>query len=786
MTFNRRWIEPEPVPVPAEILDLVSGSPLLAQILWRRGMRSPEAARAFLDPDCYTPSPPSELPGLSATADRLEAAIRRGEQICVWGDFDVDGQTATSVLVSTLRDLGARVSYHIPVRGPESHGVSLPVLQQVIDAGARLVLTCDTGIAAHDAARLAAQHHVDFLITDHHELPPSLPEAAAIVSPRLLPAAHPLAALPGVGVAYKLAEELFNRAGCPEKAAALLDLAALGIVADVAALLGDTRWLLQRGLARLRASPRPALAAMLEFAGIDPLNITEDHIGFSLGPRLNALGRLSDANPVVEFFLSSDLPRVRVMAQHLEGLNAERRLQTSQVFKAALDAVEADPTLLQSPVLVLAHPAWPAGIIGIVASRLVDLYQKPVVLLTAPPGESARGSARSVPGVNITALIAAVHAAQPGLVLNFGGHPMAAGLSLSPGSLETFRRALWHEAARQLGEQPGFELQVDGELPLASAGLEFAEKLEQLAPFGPGNPSLVLVARDLRLVRRAVLGSESEHLALTIADDTGESRRVIWWNGAGRPLPEGRFHLAYTLRPTTFNGRREAQLQWVDFQPAGDAPVILESPSIRLQDFRGLEHPLPHLQSLLANSQAQLCCQGEAKSRLIAYGLQPLYPHEIGSCEHLVLWTTPPGRDDLSRLLRRASPSTITVFAVDPETAALDAFLKRLAGLVKYIISHESGQASLLALAGACAQTGVAVQFGLDWLQARGHIRWHVTSRSTILLEPGAGRVPEVLKEITPKLQQLLEESAAFRAWFKTAPQHDLEPLLTFRSGEKD
>ena len=383
----RHWLEPQAIDLPQDLQAAVGGHPLVAQVLARRGILTPAAAAAFLDPARYIPCPATALPGLSAAADRVEAAIRRQEPICVWGDFDVDGQTSTTVLVSTLRDLGAAVTFHIPVRARESHGVNLPVLSEILAGGARLVLTCDTGIDAHAAVDFARSRGVDFVITDHHALPPSLPQAAAVVNPRLLPAGHPLGTLPGVGVAYKLAEELYRRFGREGEALPLVDLAALGIVADVAVQTGEARYLVQQGLAALRQAGRLGIKAMLEAAELHPAWLTETHIGFELGPRLNALGRLSDANISVEFLTTHDPGRARLIAATLEGLNTRRQLLTNQVFQAAQAQLENDPSLLEGAALVLAHPAWPAGVIGIVASRLVERYNRPVVLIADPPDE---------------------------------------------------------------------------------------------------------------------------------------------------------------------------------------------------------------------------------------------------------------------------------------------------------------------------------------------------------------------------------------------------------------
>ncbi len=520
----RTWSEPPEVSAPPSLAAAVGGHPLVAQALAHRGIQDAESARAFLDPAAYVPSPPEELPGLAAAAGRLQDAIRRNERICVWGDFDVDGQTSTTLLVSVLRDLGADVSYHIPVRASKSHGVNLPVLQKIIESAHKpqVLLTCDTGISAHESVAYAQQSGVDVLITDHHDLPPTLPQAFCVVNPKLLPQGHPLGSLPGVGVAYKLAEYLLRHAGGVDTLERQLDLAAMGIIADLALLQGDARYLVQRGLQSLRNPHRLGLQAMLELAELDPTWLSEEHIAFVLAPRLNAMGRLSDANPVVEFLTTQDAGRARLLALEMEGLNARRKLLTDQVYQAALAQVDQDNSLLDSAALVLAHPAWPAGVLGIVASRLVERYHKPVILLASPTGELARGSARSIEGVDISAAIRA----QQEMLAGFGGHPMAAGLSIEPQRIPEFRRALSRSVQAMLGQAPQRPpLQIDAYLTLDEINLELVADLERLAPFGPGNPPLVFASRGLRLLSQTPIGRDAEHLLLTVEDEHGQTRQ---------------------------------------------------------------------------------------------------------------------------------------------------------------------------------------------------------------------------------------------------------------------
>lgn len=764
----KTWLEPQSVVVPEVLRATVGGHPLVAEILARRSISDPLSARAFLDPEHYTPARADELPDIDQAVERIIKAVDRGETICVWGDFDVDGQTATTLLVATLHELGGKVIYHIPVRASEGHGVNIPALARLIDQGIGLLLTCDTGIAAQEAIDYARKRQVEVIVTDHHDPPPTLPNALAVINPKLLPAGHPLATLPGVGVAYKLAEALCQQRGRQGEADQHLDLVALGIVADIALLAGDTRYLLQRGLARLRQTTRPGLQAMLDLAEINPAWLNEEHIGYELGPRLNALGRLADANLAVEFLTTTDPAQARILATQLEGLNARRKLLTDQVFQGALTQIERDASLLHDPVLVLANPAWPAGIIGIVASRLVERYQRPVVLISAPPGQLARGSARSVEGCNITAAIAA----HQHMLVGFGGHPMAAGLTIEPERIPEFRRALSRTVAKMLGDEAREEtLQIDGLLPLTDLSLEIVADLERLAPFGPGNPAPILVSPNLSLKDQRSVGRTGEHLLLTVEDKAGGQWRVIWWQGAGWPLPEGRFDLAYRARATTYRGQRDLQIEWLDGRVIEEAPTPIQPlpPAIEVIDYRRQPQPLSLLEELQRQGEVQIWSEADHRKELAGRDRYELTP-----CSALAVWTTPPGRQELETVLERARPRTVYLFGVDPGLDHLERFLRRLAGLVKHALSRQGGRTRLSALAAATAQREATVRLGLAWLAARGHVVLEMVD-DEIQLAPADGEASADLAEITGQLKALLQETAAYRAYFARA---DAEALL--------
>jgi single-stranded-DNA-specific exonuclease len=741
-----RWLDPQPVDVsPLAPLDL---PPLLAQTLIRRGISRPEEAEAFLHPE-KTPSTP--FPEIEKAVDLINLATRKHERICVWGDFDVDGQTSTALLVQTLQALGADVVYYIPIRGKESHGVHIESLKPILDGGVKLLLTCDTGITAHAAIDYCNSRGVDVIVTDHHDLGETLPDAKAIVNPKLLAEDHPLKNLAGVGVAYKFAEALLANYQLPITPKDLLDLVALGLIADVALLRGETRSLVQKGIQALRSTNRLGLKRMAELSNTNLEALTEETIGFTFAPRLNALGRLSDANPAVELLTTNDPSRARVLAAQIEGLNAQRRLLTSQVTEAAEAQLRNNPDLLTEPAIVLSHPDWPGGVVGIVANRLVDRYHKPALLLTEGEDGILRGSARSVEGLHITEAITA----NKDLLLGFGGHPMAAGISLTKDNLSAFRRGLGKAIEKQLGEIIREEptLQIDAWLDLPEINLELADALERLAPFGAGNPKLTLATRGVTLKSVAEIGKTKEHLRLTVADEAGNAQSILYWGGAGEPLPEtdSKFDIAYSLRASTFRGQKQASLQFEEFRVIEERPVEVQAREVEIRDWRLETGRLNSLQpNVLIWAEGADKAKGKPRT-------------ELSQADEFAIWTMPPSPADLRAALEVVKPKVVYFFATLPEEFKTDAFLARLAGLVKYAINNKDGRVSIHELAAATAQRVRAVQIGLEWLAAGGHVTVS-GEEEALLLSKGNGETNQYLrKELYVAVRGILQETAAYR-----------------------
>jgi single-stranded-DNA-specific exonuclease len=547
----------------AEQLDL---SEPVAITLVRRGYRTPEQARAFLEAD--ESHDPGEFQSMAVVAARIRAAIAAGERITVHGDFDVDGVCATAILVGALRELGADCDWLIPDRLADGYGLSAPNVELLAERGTKLLVTVDCGVTAVEEVALAKSLGIDTIVTDHHQAGDELPDCP-ILHPEI--DGYPFTELCGTAVAWKLASALrasgAGSSGTPRECepgdtvpdavqVADLDLVALATVADVVPLVGENRSLVKRGLEQVRLMRRPGIRALVEAAKCEPTRMDEGDLAFRLAPRINAAGRLYRADAGVELFLTDDPGRAAEIANELSRANGERRATEREVDGAAETARRALPDALrQAPALVVAGEGWHPGVIGIVASRLVERHHRPAIVVSLDGEGGGRGSGRSIPGFD---LLAALEACSEHLT-TFGGHRAAAGLALEAESLDAFREAFAAHAAAVLGPDDLTRTErIDAMVGGADLGLDLAEELGRLAPFGMGNPGVRLLVpgarvRDVRPMGEAGKHSRfnlhsGAHRALGVAfgrsqlgvgaEDTVDAAvrlEVNHWNGAVEP-----------------------------------------------------------------------------------------------------------------------------------------------------------------------------------------------------------------------------------------------------------
>jgi len=715
--LSKRWIEPEPIVIPDSLQAYYDISPYLAEVLAKKGIIDEANAIPFLDYTKYTPTDPSELPGVEKAAECILRAIHEKKRIGIWGDFDVDGQTSTALLVSFFRNLDVPVQYHIPIRSEESHGILKEPLQDFLSGGVELLITCDTGISAHAALNFATHNGVDVILTDHHTPPQILPNVFSIINPHFVDAKHAFSALSGVGTAYiltrRLAEEL-DMLNTWEKSA--LDLVAMGTIADMAPLVKENRYMVQYGLELMRKHARLGIQELLATSGTTVERLDEQDISFTIAPRLNALGRLGDANPMVEFLLTDDLALARRTATELEGLNNQRKMLVNQVYQAAVAQIEQDSAFEKKNIIILSNPAWPAGVLGIVANHLVDAYGKPAILLTADSSGNLKGSARSIQGINITDLLKA----NGELLLSFGGHAMAAGLALRRENLERFLQNM-HTSIASIADVQQLEatLAIDAYLPLENVTEPFMQVLDSLAPFGAGNPSPIFLAEHLHVVNSKYLDRDKVHRSIQVATADGQSYEVKWWHAFDTPLPSEEINLAYSIRRSIFRGEAKIEIEWVDAHSAVvESPVDLTSqPIVAIHDFRFSKAPKD---DLLAFMQANHpVCWGEKLSN----DNTTLYNRlDIPECAALALLHMPPSGAVLQQILSRVHPSSIGLFNLPQKPVNMKSFLQTMLGMLKYAMREKEGRISLNHYAALTGFTIEIIELGLSFLEADGQI----------------------------------------------------------------
>jgi single-stranded-DNA-specific exonuclease len=538
------------------------------QILYHRNIRQPEQIRAFMSQEAPLHDP-FLLQGMDVAVARIARAIRDGERIAVYGDFDADGVTATALLTQTLQALGAIVAPYIPRRVDEGYGLNTGALDSLAERGANLIVTVDCGIRSLTEVAHSNRLGLDIIVTDHHSVGPKLPPALTVINPKQPGCQYPFKGLAGVGIAFKLAQALLQTVAAPENGTQalheehLLDLVALGTVADIVPLIDENRSLVQRGLRELNAPKRQGLQSLLASAGVRPGRANSTAIGFMLGPRINAAGRLQSAMLAYHLLMTRDPERASHYASQLNHMNQERQRLTIEATEQArtqvLDGADGVPYLLFA-----VSPSFKSGIVGLVASNLTEEFYRPSIVVEQGDEES-RASCRSIPEFHIT------HALDTcaELLERHGGHKMAAGLTVRNENLPSLQERLQAIARQELAVADLVpKLQIDAELTLGPDLYALYNQLALLEPFGEGNPEPVFVSRELRVGQQRAVGADSQHLRLTVRD--GEA----WWNAiafrrgdeAGQ-LPEW-IDLAYHLDMNEWHGQKHLQLVVQDWRPS--------------------------------------------------------------------------------------------------------------------------------------------------------------------------------------------------------------------------
>lgn len=624
-------------------------SSVLAKVLVTRGLNTAAAARSFMEMDASGFHDPYLMKDMDIAISRIRLAIDNQEKIVVYGDYDADGVTSTTVMMTVLEDLGADVSFMIPNRFKHGYGPNAELFQQAYDNGTKLIVTVDNGISGIDQVEFANELGMDVIISDHHDIGDRLPNAFAVVHPRHPEGNYPFGELAGVGVAFKIAHALYEE--IPDH---LIELTAIGTVADLVPLHGENRLFVKEGLAALLDSPSPAIAALCEVSGIKQQDITEETIGFMFGPRINAIGRLQDADPAVQLFLTDDPVEARSLASGLDVLNKERQAIVKQITEEAMQQVAARYPTGVPRVLLVAQEGWNPGVVGIVASKLTEKFYRPAIVLSLNPETGkAKGSARSIEGFHLYNELAKNRDILP----HFGGHPMAAGMTLEANDVDALRDRLILQAETSLTEEELLPV-VDIDIPLQLNEIDITaiESMRLLAPFGMGfaKPKFYLEGVHVSSIRK--IGAAQNHLKMELTQHAATLDAVGFGLGSvGDELtPDVKIDVIGDLQINEWNGRKKPQLMVED----------VRTDQWQLFDIRGIRQVSRWSKLIPTENQVFLAFKEETPALFQSFLPKEIctldqLPNLTGTIHHLVLLDLPESEEQLADVLAKLRPKRV-------------------------------------------------------------------------------------------------------------------------------
>lgn len=567
MSFRWVYATPENEEAVSALQKQLGIPPKIARLLTLRGIDSYDRAKDFFRPDLSQIHDPFLMKDMDKATERFAEAIRDGQKILIYGDYDVDGTTSVSVLYIFLKEFGVDVDFYIPHRFKEGYGINEEGIQYAIDIDADLIVSVDCGITAVEETEHAKEHGIDLIICDHHNVGDVIPDAVAVLDPKRKDCNYPFDGLSGAGVGFKLLQGTVKKLGLSEQVAfKLLDLVAISIASDIVPIEDENRILMRAGLEQINTAPRIGIKALLELINLEIGSISTSNIVFSIGPRINAAGRMGDATKAVQLLISDTPAEAKSRAHELESINVARRDKDTETMEEAKAMVDEKYDLDKISSMVLHQPDWHLGVIGIVASRLVDAYGRPAIMLSTVDGK-IKGSARSIDGFNIYEAFKECE----DLLEQFGGHEYAAGLTIDKENLEEFRRRIDEIAENNLTEEDFKpELKIACDLDLNDVDMRFWKLLSQFEPFGPGNMRPIFVTKNVRVMGVPTIVGKG-HLKMKVAQNGSGVFDVIGFNmheylPVVRNSEEQQLDIAYSLEENEWNGRRTLQIRLRDVQ----------------------------------------------------------------------------------------------------------------------------------------------------------------------------------------------------------------------------
>lgn len=563
MSFRWVFAQPENIQFVESLQQKLGITGKIAELLALRGIKTYDEAKLFFRPNLDSLHDPFLMKDMDKATERLATAIKNHEKVLVYGDYDVDGTTATSCVYTFLKKFGVDVDFYIPHRFKEGYGINPDGIQYAVDNQCKLIVSVDCGITAIEEAKVAKAHGIDLIICDHHTVGDEIPDAYAVLDPKRPDCNYPFDGLSGAGVGFKLIQGTIKTLGLKESEYhVFLDLVAISIASDIVPIIDENRILMKEGLDRLRKNARIGIRALLNLIKMPPGDLNTSKIVFSVGPRINAAGRMGDASAAVKLMISEDETEAKALAYQLEGINMKRRETDTKTMEEALAMIDADFNMDEISTMVLYKEDWHLGVIGIVASRLVDLYYRPAIMLSNVDG-MIKGSARSIKGFNIYDAIKKCE----DLLEQFGGHEFAAGVSLREENLPEFRRRMNDLGYLDLSENSFTpELIIETNLDLESIDMKFWKLLNQFEPFGPANLRPIFVSEGVEVVGEPTVVGNG-HLKMRIKQKNSGVFDTIGFN-MHEHLPDVRggkkFDVAYVIEENNWNGRRTLQMRLKD------------------------------------------------------------------------------------------------------------------------------------------------------------------------------------------------------------------------------
>ncbi len=767
---------------------------LIKRLLISRGIKTEQEIHEFLNPLEMNLTSPYAFTDMEKTVERLSHAIENNEVIIIYGDFDADGVTSTSVLYKTLKFLGANVHYFIPDRENEGHGFDKKALIKLMTTiKPKVIISVDCGISDVDAVKFINSFKIiDVIITDHHEAPEVLPEAYAIINPKAPNALDDklstkqiehLTYLAGCGVAFKVAQALLTKYEKTEFVYEILPFVAVGTVADVVPLLGENRYFVTKGLELISRGKHHGLTRLLESAGYNIANgITSENIAFGIAPRINASGRLDTVDAALKVLISDNPQEVEMAVTTLNELNKVRQTLCAEVFEQADRMVQKEGN--KNPAIVLYSDAWHIGIIGIVASKLVEKYYKPVFLMSyVKEKDQFRCSARSIEGVPLYDVIDA----NASLLDGYGGHKLAAGLSFT-GSVTPFevvKKAL-NETVKEYTTQKELKpfVKIDLMVEPQDVTVELVEEIAQLEPFGASNPSPTFAMNNMKISEKRIMGSDKSHLRLTVSNGAQE-HTAIWWKMSHAPLSNGdMLDIAFHPQINEFNGNTSVQLIIDDVHSDAipDEEPALQS-TYKIYDNRAKTGILPNVNDYIKSSKLNIRVFAESKYILDTIKTYPQISsktftrQDIPQCDVVMFFDYPSDRNTLDLILEKAQPKGVHFMNYEPKILDEVEFLKTFNGMLKFASHNNGGKIELVRCSSFLGKSVKVFEMLLALYEEVGFIKILDSNSSFYIIEfLGVDDITKVLH--SEKYAQIFELIIECEEFQKSLLEDDLAQIL--------